>query len=139
MAAILDCSQSDHQGYTSTCLRWFLETLYPYLSPYQISKTCQQVHDFMNWYPAITLPLKKPFSELSACGHTVPWNHSVSIQVYGCKFLGITDKLTFFTLTTYIIFALIIVSRGKMVHGGKMEHRVFWKNHARRGSIFKST
>ena len=32
-----------------------------------------------------------------------------------------------------------IVSRGKMEHGGKMEHQVFWKNHARRGSIFKST
>ena len=32
-----------------------------------------------------------------------------------------------------------IVSRGKMEHGGKMEHRVFWKNHTRRGSIFKST
>ena len=26
-----------------------------------------------------------------------------------------------------------------MEHGGKMEHRVFGKNHARRGSIFKST
>ena len=32
-----------------------------------------------------------------------------------------------------------IVSRGKMEHGGKMEHLVFWKNHARRGSIFKCT
>ena len=32
-----------------------------------------------------------------------------------------------------------IVSRGKMEHGGKMEHRVFSKIHARRGSIFKST
>ena len=26
-----------------------------------------------------------------------------------------------------------------MEHGGKMEHRVFWKKYARRGSIFKST
>ena len=34
---------------------------------------------------------------------------------------------------------LCIVSRGKMEHGGKMEHRVFGKNHARRGSIFKFT
>ena len=52
VAAILDCSKSDHQGDTSTCLRWFLEILYPYLSLYQISKTCHQVHDFMNEYPA---------------------------------------------------------------------------------------
>ena len=55
VAAILDCSKSDHQGNTSTCLRWFLETLYPFLSPYQISKTCHEVHDFMNWYPATML------------------------------------------------------------------------------------
>ena len=41
----IDCSRSGHQGDTSTCLRWFLETLYPYLSPCQISKTCHQVHD----------------------------------------------------------------------------------------------
>ena len=45
VAAILDCSRSGHQGDTPTCLRWFLETLYPYLSPCQISKTCHQVHD----------------------------------------------------------------------------------------------
>ena len=45
VAAILDCSHSDHQGDTPTCLRWFLKTLYPYLSPCQISKTCHQVHD----------------------------------------------------------------------------------------------
>ena len=32
-----------------------------------------------------------------------------------------------------------MVSRGKMEHGGKMEHRVFWKKHARRRSIFPST
>ena len=32
-----------------------------------------------------------------------------------------------------------IVSRGKTEHGGKMEHRVFGKKHARRGPIFKST
>ena len=45
VAAIFDCSRSGHQGDTPTCLRWFLETLYPYLSPCQISKTCHQVHD----------------------------------------------------------------------------------------------
>ena len=42
----------------------------------------------------------------------------------------------------YIIFdadQIFTLSRGKMEHGGKMEHRVFWKKHARRGSIFKST
>ena len=32
-----------------------------------------------------------------------------------------------------------IVGRSKMEHRGKMEHWVFWKIHARRGSIFKST
>ena len=42
VATTLDCSRSDHQGHTPTCLRWFLETFYPYLSPYQISKTCLQ-------------------------------------------------------------------------------------------------
>ena len=60
VAAILDCSKSDHQGDTSSCLRWFLETLYRYLSPYQISKTCHQVHDFMNWYPAKSSTLLSP-------------------------------------------------------------------------------
>ena len=45
VAAILDCYRSGHQGHTPTCLRWLLETFCPYLSRYQISKTCHQVHD----------------------------------------------------------------------------------------------
>ena len=34
---------------------------------------------------------------------------------------------------------IYVVSRGKMEHGGKMEHRLFGKKNARRGSIFRST
>ena len=45
VAAILDCSRSGHQRHSPTRLRCFLESFYPYLSPYQISKTCHQVHD----------------------------------------------------------------------------------------------
>ena len=66
VAAILDCSRSGHQGHTPTCLRWFLESFYPYLSPYQISKTCHQVHDLtFIWHihPLLIEADLKQFSE----------------------------------------------------------------------------
>ena len=45
------------------------------------------------------------------------------------------DKVLF---VFYIYVIRYIVSRGKMEHGGKMEHRMFWKKYAWCGSIFTS-
>ena len=64
VAAILDCSRSDHQGYTPTCLRWFFVSFYPYKTPYQISITCHQVHDStFIWHipPLLTGMIMKEF------------------------------------------------------------------------------
>ena len=34
------------KGATPLCLRWFLNTLYPYVTPCKIAKTCHQVPDY---------------------------------------------------------------------------------------------
>ena len=45
VAAILDFAQTGHRRSSSICLRWFLKTLCPHLTPCQITKTSHQVHD----------------------------------------------------------------------------------------------
>ena len=42
---LLDFAQTVHQRSRWTCLRWFLKTFRPYLTPCQTAKTGQQVHD----------------------------------------------------------------------------------------------
>ena len=44
VAAILDFAQTGHRRSSSICLRWFLKTLCPHLTPYQITKTSHQVY-----------------------------------------------------------------------------------------------
>ena len=50
-AAILDSLQTGLMRAISTCLRWFLKTLYPYLSPCKISRTGHKVHDSLKLPP----------------------------------------------------------------------------------------
>ena len=84
------------------------------------------------------------------CSHTMSWLYKLVLAVppfQWCSenihtFIGM-GVFPVSLISTPHIDGLVqerrIVSRGKMEHGGKMEHRVFWKKHARRGSIFKST
>ena len=45
LAAILDFAQNGHQGAVTFCLRWFLKTLYPYLTPCKMAKFVPDLHD----------------------------------------------------------------------------------------------
>ena len=60
---------------TPTCLWWFLKTLHPYLSPCKISKTCHQVHDFINWLPATV------WSEQKISWRFQLWNNILSANI----------------------------------------------------------
>jgi len=39
-----------HQGSPPTCVRWFLKTLYPYLTACKVLKSCHKVHDFYKYW-----------------------------------------------------------------------------------------
>lgn len=67
MAAILNFMHTGYQGVTPTCMRWFLKTLYPYLTPCQISKTCHKVHNFSE-FGMIPSPLSVNFNFSKPCG-----------------------------------------------------------------------
>ena len=91
-AMTFSCSGGGHIGLfatrppgdTSTCLRCFLETLYRHLSPCHISQTCHQVHDFINYYPAIyRQKASAKFSQYAFCdGRSV--RPSVSVRLHAC-------------------------------------------------------
>ena len=51
VAAILDFVHNSHQGSPSNCVRWFLKTSYPYLTPCKVLKSCHKVHDFLKFPP----------------------------------------------------------------------------------------
>jgi len=54
VAAILDFLHNGHQGSPPTCVRWFLKTLYPYLTPCKVLKNCHKSARFLQilTYPA---------------------------------------------------------------------------------------
>ena len=47
VAAILDFLHNGHQGSPPTCVRWFLKTLYPYLTPCKVKKNCHKSARFL--------------------------------------------------------------------------------------------
>ena len=51
VAAILDFLHNGHQGSPPTCVRWFLKTLYPYLTACKVLKSCHKVHDLFESHP----------------------------------------------------------------------------------------
>jgi len=60
VTAIFDFLHNGHQGSSPTCVRWFLKTLYPYLTPCKVLKSCHKVHNFYKyWHIPFPLTVKK--------------------------------------------------------------------------------
>jgi len=63
-----------HQRSPPTCVRWFLKTLYPYLTACKVLKSCHKVHDFYKYWH-IPSPLHGMFKWgiEAAAGYVVYW------------------------------------------------------------------
>ena len=60
VAATLDFAQTGYRKSSSVCLRWFLKSLRPYLTPCQITKHSHQAHDHPEF------PLRVPANDFHA-------------------------------------------------------------------------